>query len=221
MALGDPDNDGDLDALVVAPTGNTMLRNDEGRLRPVPPGWAGVPRRSVTACFVDYDNDGRLDVYSAPNGLIRNLGGGAFSRTGLLRTPASEWATCDWADFDEDGLRDPIIGYSQGEFAPQTTIRRSRNITPIHGHWLEVGLEGIAGNRQAIGASVVVRAGGRSLVQWVGQNDDSPHSQGHYRLYFGLGAAEGLDSLTVRWPDGERTELGARPADRLIRLEHP
>ena len=221
VALGDPDRDGDLDALVVALGGNTMLRNDDGRLRRVPSGWAGVPAASAAVCFVDYDDDGRLDVYSVPQGLIRNLGGGRFDRTGRLRTPSSEWASCNWADFDGDGLRDPVIGYGPGEFASRSTVERARNVTPIHGHWLEVDLEGGDGARQAIGGSVVVRVGGRTMVQWVGQNDDSPHSQGHYRLYFGLGAAVATDSLTVRWPDGGRTELGPRPADQLIRVAQP
>ncbi|MEZ5156400.1 MAG: CRTAC1 family protein [Solirubrobacterales bacterium] len=221
IALGDPDGDGDLDVLAVAPSGNTLLRNDGGRLRQVPAGWAGVPRRSSAACFVDYDNDGRLDVYSVPQGLIRNLGGGRFIRTGSLRTPPSGWASCNWADFDGDGLRDPVISFGHGEFAPQMSVRRARNVTPIHGHWLEADLEGTAGNRQAIGARVVARAGKRTQVQWVGQNDDAPHSQGHYRLYFGLGAASTVDSLTVRWPDGGRTELGPRPADQLIHIRQP
>ncbi|MFN8112800.1 MAG: CRTAC1 family protein [Solirubrobacterales bacterium] len=221
IALGDPDGDGDLDVLAVALTGNTMLRNDDGRLRPVPTRWAGVPAASAAACFVDYDDDGRVDVYAAPQGLIRNLGGGRHLGTGLLRTPPAEWASCNWADFDGDGLRDPLVSYGAGEFARRMVVERRRNVTPIHGHWLEVDLVGPEDNRQAIGASVVVRAGGRPQTQWVGQNDDAPHSQGHYRLYFGLGAAPQVGSLTVRWPNGEKTEVGPRPADQRVEIEQP
>lgn len=221
IALGDPDADGDLDVLVASASGNTMLRNDDGRLREVPTGWAGVPRSSSAACFVDYDNDGRLDVYSAPQGLIRNLGGGKFMRTDSLRTPPTEWAMCDWADFDGDGLRDPVVSYGSGEFASRMVVRRARNVTPIHGHWLDVDLEGSAENRQAVGAYVVARAGKKTQVQWVGQNDDAPHSQGHYRLYFGLGSAPAVDSLTVHWPDGQKTDFGAISADQLVHIQEP
>jgi len=221
LALGDGETDGDLDVLPGAATGNTLLRNDDGRLRSVRPQSAGVPAASVAASFVDYDNDGRLDLYAVPQGLIRNSGAGGYLRTGLLRTGAAGAGIADWADLDGDGLRDPVIAYGHGEFASQMTLRRARNTTPIHGHWLEADLLGAAGNRQAIGAWAEVRAGKMRSVQWVGQNDDAPHSQGHYRLYWGLGSHGHVDSVTVHWPNGERTEIGPRPADQLIRVEQP
>jgi hypothetical protein len=219
LALGDPDGDRDLDVLAVATSGNTMLRNEGGRLRPAPAGWAGVPAASAAASFVDYDNDGNVDLHAVPQGLIRNDGDGRHHRTGLLTTAPAGAAIDQWADFDGDGLRDPVIATGKGEFAPRMRIRRVRNVVPLHGHWLEVDLVGAAGNRQAIGARVEVRSGRLRQAQWVGQNDDAPHSQGHYRLYFGLGASETVDAVTVRWADGSRTELGPRPADQILRLE--
>ena len=221
LAVGDIDSDGDLDVLAVAPTGNTLLRNDDGHLHSVRPGLAGVPAAGVAASFVDYDNDGRTDLYTVPQGLIRNVGDGSYVRTGLLRTPAAGAAISDWADFDADGLRDPLVAYGHGEFAPEMTLRRARNTTPIHGHWLEADLIGAAGNQQAIGAWAEVRAGRLHSTQWVGQNDDAPHSQGHYRLYWGLGDHDHVDSVTVHWPDGTVTEFGSRPADQLLRLQQP
>jgi len=217
LALGDPDGDLDLDVLAVAPTGNTMLRDDDGRLRPAPPGWAGAPAASAAASFVDYDNDGRVDLHTVPQGLIRNDGPG-HHRTGMLTFGPAGAAIDQWADFDGDGLRDPLIATGHGEFAPRMRVHRARNATLIHGHWLELDLVGAAGNRQAIGAWAEVRAGRLRQAQWVGQNDDAPHSQGHYRLYFGLGEHETVDALTVHWPDGSRTEIGPRPADQLLRI---
>ncbi|MCL4287321.1 MAG: VCBS repeat-containing protein, partial [Thermoleophilia bacterium] len=219
LALGDPDGDRDLDVLAVAIGGNTMLRNEGGRLRPAPPGWAGAPAASAAASFVDYDNDGLVDLHAVPQGLIRNDGAGRHHRTGLLRTPPAGAAIDGWADFDGDGLRDPVIATGRGEFARRMRVRRARNTAPLHGHWLEIDLAGAPGNRQAIGARAEVRAGQLRQAQWVGQNDDAPHSQGHYRLYFGLGPHEAVDAVTVRWPDGSRTELGPRPADQLVRIE--
>jgi hypothetical protein len=178
-----------------------------------------VPAASAAASFVDYDNDGLVDLHAVPQGLIRNDGGGRHHKTGLLTTPPAGAAIDQWADFDGDGLRDPLIATGKGEFAPRMQVRRARNIAPFHGHWLEIDLIGAAGNRQAIGARAEVRAGRMRQAQWVGQNDDAPHSQGHYRLYFGLGPHETADAVTVRWPDGSRTELGPRPADQLLRIE--
>ena len=219
IAVGDPDGDLDLDVLAVATGGNTMLRNEDGRLRPAPPGWAGVPAASAAASFVDYDNDGLVDLHAVPQGLIRNDGGGRHHRTGLLTTPPAGAAIDQWADFDGDGLRDPLIATGKGEFARRMPVRRARNTVPFNGSWLEIDLVGTAGNRQAIGARAEVRAGRLRQAQWVGQNDDAPHSQGHYRLYFGLGPHEAVEAVAVRWPDGSRTDLGPRPADQLLRIE--
>lgn len=217
LALGDEDGDRDLDVLAVSPGGNTLLRNEDGRLRALPPGAQGIPAASVAASFVDYDDDGSTDLYTVPQGLFRREGG-RFQRTGLLTTSRAGAGISNWADFDGDGLRDPVIASGKGEFAPRMRIRRARNVTPIHGHWLEVDLTGPPGNRQAIGAWVEARAGRMSQVQWVGQNDDAPHSQGHYRLYFGLGLHPQLDSLTVHWPGGDEQTIPDVPADRLVEI---
>ena len=82
-------------------------------------------------------------------------------------------------------------------------------------------LRGRAGNREAGGAWVELRAEARRQYQWVGQNDDSHHSQGHYRLYFGLGAAERATGVVVRWPGGGRTNLGTVEADQVLEVSQP
>ena len=85
------------------------------------------------------------------------------------------------------------------------------------GRWLEVDLTG-GPNREAIGASVTVRLPRRrTITQWVGQNDDARHSQGHYRLYFGLGEAE-RQRLVVHWPGGRETRLHQVRGDRVLRI---
>jgi hypothetical protein len=67
----------------------------------------------------------------------------------------------------------------------------------------------------------MVKAGKLHRWQWVGQNDDSAHSQGHYRLYFGLAKRKRIQQLVVQWPDGQRTRLGPLKANRLLEVEHP
>jgi ASPIC and UnbV/FG-GAP-like repeat len=218
LAVGDVDGDRDLDVLATSTTGNTMLRNDHGRLVSVPLDRSGVPAASAAASFVDYDDDGAVDLYTVPQGLLRN-DGRRFRPTGQLTVPAAGAAIVNWADFDDDGLRDPVIAFGHGEFASRMGVRRARNITPIHGHWLEVDLAGTAGNRQAIGAWVEARAGRMKQVQWVGQNDDAPHSEGHYRLYFGLGLKQRVDSLVVHWPDGQTSSFREVAADQVLHLE--
>jgi hypothetical protein len=55
-------------------------------------------------------------------------------------------------------------------------------------------------------------------TQWVGQNETSLYSQGHYRLYFGLGLQTSAD-LTVRWPDGKVAHLPDVAVDQLLPVE--
>ncbi len=216
IALGDYDNSGSLDVLVTGPRGVRLFANRRGRLRPVP-SRLGLPGHAAAASFVDYDNDGRLDVSLAPQGLYRRHGH-RFKRTGVLNMRRVGYAIVEWMDYDNDGRRDPLIATSKREFSPSSHVIRKRNVTR-GGHWLEVELSGGGKNREAIGASASVRLrGGRKLTQWVGQNDDARHSQGHYRLYFGLGGARVIKRLVVHWPGGRETRLRKVGADRLLRL---
>ena len=218
IALGDFDNSGTLDVLATGHRGVFLLANRRGRLHPVH-SRLGLPGNAVAASFVDYDNDGRLDVSLAPQGLYRwDRRRGRFVQTGVLNMRRVGYAIVEWMDYDNDGRRDPLIATSRREFSPSSHVIRKRNVTRA-GHWLEVDLSGGRRNREAFGASVRVRLrGGRTLTQWVGQNDDARHSQGHYRLYFGLGKARVARRLVVRWPRGGETRLHGVRGDRLLRI---
>jgi ASPIC and UnbV/FG-GAP-like repeat len=218
IALGDFDNSGTLDVLATGHHGVSLLANRHGRLHPVR-SRLGLPGNAAAASFVDYDNDGRLDVSLAPQGIYRwDRRRGRFTRTGVLNMRRVGYAIVEWMDYDNDGRRDPLIATSKREFSPSSHVIRKHNVTRA-GHWLEVDLTGSERNREAFGASVRARLrGGRTLTQWVGQNDDSRHSQGHYRLYFGLGKARVVKRLVVRWPGGNTTRLRKVGADRLLRI---
>jgi hypothetical protein len=223
FAVDDYNSDGEIDVLAVAPTGNTLLRNKDGRLLAVPLQDAGIPSKSYAASFVDYDNDGRVDLDLVPQGLLQGEKGGTFRRNGMLATENEDEvgsAITNWFDYDNDGLRDPVIATGNSPFARRTHVSRRHNLGP-GGHWLEIDLQGTAGNLQAIGSRVAIRAGSHTQYGWVGQSDDSRESQGHYRLYFGLGEDDRVRKLAVRWADGKKTTMRDLPADRLITVAHP
>jgi hypothetical protein len=220
LAVADLEGDGDLDVLAVSRGGNTLYRNKAGRLHPIGLKRRGIPPRSVAASFVDFDNDGLMDLDLVPQGVLHRDNGGVFRETHMLRTPVVGAAITDWFDYDNDGLRDPVIVTGPSEFAPKMLVTRRHNAGG-GGHWAEFDLHGLAGNREAIGARVALKAGKRWQYQWVGQNDDSHHSQGHYRLYFGLGKVSRIRQLRVFWPDGAVTRLHGLDADQLRTLEHP
>jgi ASPIC and UnbV/FG-GAP-like repeat len=217
LALADYDNDGDPDVFAASKSGSTLLVNRRGRLRPKKPKSIGLPSRSLTANWVDYDNDGRVDIHVVRGGLYAQGRTGRFSRTGRARAGGgAEKATAAWFDADGDGSRDAALAVQHRGPGKVASLSLLENIGPV-GHWLEVELTGPPGNRQAIGARVSAAVHGETQTQWVGQNDGSHLSQGHYRLYFGLGGATSA-SVKVTWPNGSVRSLGSVTADRILRV---
>ncbi len=152
-----------------------------------------------------------------PQGLFHREGPRAFRPTGELGASHAGAAITTWMDADNDGLRDAVVATGPSAFSNDKTVRFFRNRTP-GGHWLEVDLRGPAGNAQAIGARLQLRCGTDRQFGFPGQYDDSRYSQGHYRLYFGLGECTRVQEATVRWPDGTRQRFGPLRVDRVVRL---
>ena len=214
VAVADYDNDGDPDLFSASPDGNTLIANKSGHFRTRRPGRLGLPKGgSVAASWVDYDNDGRTDLYAAPQGLFRRSGK-RFRPTGLAASPPGiNDAIGTWFDFNADGARDLLLYYADPTLHATLLENLGRG-----NHWLELELEGPGGEYPAAGASVRVTVDDRVQTQWVGQNDGSRYSAGHYRLYFGLGDAKRADSVKVRWPNGSVRELHGVRADRLLHV---
>ena len=78
-----------------------------------------------------------------------------------------------------------------------------------------VRLVGKSPNEPAIGARVTAIIPGRKLTREV-RSGGSYLSQNDLRLHFGLGPAERLDRLLVRWPDGREQVLVDVPVDRFL-----
>jgi hypothetical protein len=103
-------------------------------------------------------------------------------------------------DFDNDGRLD---FYQSNADQPGLLYR---NVIEKPGNWVEMKLVGTKSNRDAIGARVTIKAGGLSLMREVnGGNGYS--SQSTLRLHFGLGTAERLDSVEIRWPSGLKEKV--------------
>jgi hypothetical protein len=82
-------------------------------------------------------------------------------------------------------------------------------------HYLKVSLRGSKSNRQGVGARLVAWANGQQLVR-----EMFPHntylSQAPNIVHFGLGDAEQVERLTIRWPSGRVQELHDLRGDRHI-----
>src|SRR5262249_10857056 len=115
-------------------------------------------------------------------------------------------------DIDNDGQIDVLIVAQQ---APLSLLRNQPGHTA--GHFLTLSLEGVASNRDAIGAVVKVITGSKSQVA-VRYGGGSYVSANDPRLHFGLGAATKVDRVEVTWPSGRHDSYQALSADAGYRL---
>jgi enediyne biosynthesis protein E4 len=186
--------------------------------------------------FVDYDNDGTLDLFVVNGSTLQNrddtthlvpernqlfwnrdpregfydvsaVAGPAFAEPRVGRGAA-------FGDYDNDGDVDVFI---VNHDAPGLLLRNDGGNAR---HWLQVELRGTHSNRDGIGARIrVVHAGGRADVRQVGAQA-SYLSQNSLVETFGLGAAERVDSVEVTWPSGARdVRIGVHANQRLTIIE--
>jgi hypothetical protein len=114
VALGDYDNDGDLDLACGNNGANTVYRNDGGQLTTAPV-WTSVPANTTQdVAWVDYDGDGDVDLacgnYLGANTIYRNDAGTLTTSPVWSSTLASATITIAWGDYDGDGDPDLVCG---------------------------------------------------------------------------------------------------------------
>ncbi|MCL4181493.1 MAG: VCBS repeat-containing protein, partial [Verrucomicrobia bacterium] len=117
------------------------------------------------------------------------------------------------ADFDNDGAIDLLAICAGGP------AQLFRNVAARRGHWLTVrALDPALGNRDAIGAEVIVETGDRRYWRLI-QPSCSYLVSNDPRAHFGLGAASHFNSILVLWPDGldERFPGGSADVHLLLR----
>lgn len=181
--------------------------------------------------FFDFDNDGLADLlvvnghvfpevdrlntdirYRERAILYRNEGGGGFADIstaagpGILERHAARGAA--FGDMDGDGAVEVLVN-NQNE--PPTLLAQQ---APPAGGWIVLKLEGTKSNRSAIGARVEIAAGGRKQAQEA-RSGGSYLSQSDLRLHFGLGTAESVERVEVRWPNGAKQTVTGLAAGRV------
>jgi hypothetical protein len=247
-ALGDYDNDGDLDWFVssiysenivptgvVNPVGNRLYRNDGGgtftdvtvTARVADGGWGWA------ACFLDFDNDGDLDIYHTngwmredPWGEHRTDASRAFvqSAPGRYTERAAELGLVDreqgrgvvCADFDNDGDTDILLLHMH----PTLSATLWKNETSGN-NYLRVRVHGKGKNTEAVGTRIYARVGATEQMReiMVGSNFISQNPTNV--VIFGLGTAGNVNELRFQWPDGTVTTSLGVPANQTIDAVQP
>jgi len=143
------------------------------------------------------------------NVLFRNNGDETFSEVGWVNGAdrLEDGRGLAVLDADRDGRLDIVL---RNFHQPAGLLQNLRG----SGHWVSFELEGTRSNRDAVGAKVRLRSGGRwqTRVVTAGSGYLSGSS---LRQHFGIGDATRADEVVIDWPSGERTVLRDLPVDRL------
>jgi hypothetical protein len=178
------------------------------------PGESGFGGGLTSA---DFDNNGWADIlvinrYGTENKLLMNNGDGTFSdrasSAGLLEHIDYYWSS-PVADYNRDGYLDIYMARSPGGDPSAEDAALYRN-DGGSAHWFFARLTGVTSNRSAVGARLDAHVNGGLQIRQVLGGDGYKASS--FWNHFGLGAAEAVDSLVVRWPSGiiqKATEIQA------------
>jgi hypothetical protein len=172
--------------------------------------------------FIDYDNDGWADIFQVnghvypeidghdigqefknPRLVYKNLGEGRFKDVssklgpGISERFSSRGAA--FGDYDNDGDIDALI------LNMSDLPSLLRNDGGNAKNWIKIKLLGTQCNRTAIGARVRVVTGTHAQMDEV-HSGTSVMSQSDLRLHFGLGKAQIVVLIEVKWPTTQKIE---------------
>jgi len=241
--FGDYNNDGWPDVFVNALANQkyALFRNDKGQFEdvtdPVGLGAISMAHSGWGAKWIDYDNDGFLDLfvvqghvmdnieltepslrYLEPPLLLNNSANkfrNVSAQSGLIFQVPMAARGAAFGDLDNDGFIDVAINCNDG----RAVILRNQGGNG--NHWLLVHLIGSPSNRDGIGAKLrLVTDDGRERYAFA-STAGSYLSASDKRVHFGLGSSTKIQLLEITWPSGTVQRLDAIPADQILKIHEP
>lgn len=235
--LGDYDNDGFLDIVITnfQDQVNNIYHNEHEKYFkdvsfPIGIGAKSLPYLAWGVDFMDFNNDGWQDLfvanghlddniedydpvgkYAQPNQLFMSIEGVTFEEVNLDLPHKVSRGTA-FGDIDNDGDVDIVVA----NLKDSPTVIRNENENSQN--WLTVKLIGIDCAKDAIGARVSVMTDNLRQIREV-KSGSGYLSQNDMRLHFGLGNAEKIDSVTVKWICGHVQNLKDVEPNQFISIK--
>lgn len=243
VAVGDYDLDGSLDIYITNIGDNILLRNTGNNLSftqttkdtRVGVGYARDEKETKPwiawgTLMLDYDNDGDEDIYivrghlmasirnslEQPNALLRNDRNGVFvevsDSSGSDDTGVGRGGF--YLDYNNDGCLDIFIANLR------QPARLLENICDSSNNWIMIDPIGVENNRDAIGARIEIKTGSSSQIREIRAGSTSM-GQNAKGAYFGVGDVTRVDSIRIRWPNGETQTLNDVSVNQRITVIEP
>lgn len=181
-----------------------------------------------SSSFLDYDNDGDVDIFKS-NGELKHLYGHEDQLFENVGNDKFEDVSVDLSsyfqeenvgrgacagDYDNDGDLDIFIMNIDG------ACKFIRNNKGNQNNWIEFSLQGTQSNRDGIGVLVSITYGGSKQVAQK-KSTTGYLSQGDPRMHFGLGNNETIDQVEIKWPSGVIQKLTDIQVNQILPVVEP
>ena len=227
LAIGDPDNDGDLDIYSTNINVGVLYMNDgqghfvnEASARGCGSWTTGPTVVGWGTAFADFDLDRDEDLvfcaFVNPGHFYENVGSAYFDR--ITRTVNMNLLGSGLIPFDYD--RDGDLDLWIMRTGTQTSSLYENQSSTAGRRWLTVKLRGTTSNSQGIGAKVWVTSNGVQQLRPI---------MGGYSFkvgvaaeaHFGLGSTRTVDELKIEWPSGTVQTLTGVGVDQVLEIVEP
>ena len=209
-AIGDFDNDGDMDIIITASAGShKFFRNNLDTTNTVEEsylnitsssGWDSNSSTNIDNVTYDFDNDGFLDVLGGGNKIMFNQQNNNFAAVSY-----SGISVGAIGDLNNDGFLDIQNG---------STIRYA---VPNSNNWLKVALQGIQSNSNGIGARIEIYGSWGKQIRDI-RSGEGFRYMSSLNAHFGIGQATTIDQVIIKWPSGIVDTFNNVNPNQMLRL---